>query len=129
MLTLIDTDVLIDVGHDVEIAVSTLQNIESSSDPAISIITQMELVVGCRNKVELRELNGFLERFYIINLDQNISYIALELLKQYRLSHGLLIPDGLIAAAAIEMDIPLISKNQRDFRFIDRLNLLPYPKP
>ncbi|WP_245536663.1 PIN domain-containing protein [Thiothrix nivea] len=51
----------------------------------------------------------------------------MELLQQYRLSHGLLIPDGLIAATAIEAGIPLISKNQKDYRFIQELQLLPYP--
>lgn len=49
------------------------------------------------------------------------------LLQQYRLSHGLLIADALIAATATETGIPLISKNQRDYRFIEGLQLLPYP--
>nr|MDQ2686882.1 PIN domain-containing protein [Armatimonadota bacterium] len=46
---------------------------------------------------------------------------------RYRLSHGLLIPDALIAATALVHDIPLLTKNQRDFRFIAGLRLLPYP--
>lgn len=120
--TLVDTDILIDAGHQDELAVEVLQNIEDSSDLAISSVTQMELVVGCRNKTELRELAKFLKRF-----SEVISQRGLELLQQYRLSHGLLIPDGLIAATAIETGIPLISKNQKDYRFIDGLQLLPYP--
>lgn len=52
---------------------------------------------------------------------------ALPLLQQYRLSHGLLIADALIAATAIETKFPLISKNQRHYRFIENLQLLPYP--
>ena len=56
-----------------------------------------------------------------------ISTIVLNLLREYRLSHGLLIPDSLIAATAIEMDSSLISKNQKDFRFIESLRLLSYP--
>jgi len=43
------------------------------------------------------------------------------------LSHSLLIADGLIAATALVIDKPLASKNQRDYRFIAGLNLLPYP--
>ena len=50
-------------------------------------------------------------------------------MKKYRLSHGLLIPDALIAATAIEADTPLVSKNQKDYRFIKDLQLLPYPDP
>ena len=125
--TLVDTDILIDAAHQDDVAVSTLQSIESLSELAISVVTQMELVVGCRNKTELRELTKFLRRFHIMPLSASISQTGLALLQQYRLSHGLLIPDGLIAATAIEAGIPLISKNQRDYRFIENLQLLPYP--
>ena len=48
-------------------------------------------------------------------------------MRSYYLSHGLLIADALIAATAIENQIPLLSKNQRDYRFISELNLLKYP--
>ena len=89
----------------------------------------MELIVGCRDKNELSSLEHFLERFQIISLNEHISDTATDLLKKYRLSHGLLIADSLIAATAIVSDIPFISKNQRDYRFIEDLNLLPYPKP
>ena len=126
-LTLVDTDILIDAAHKDEMAVTVLQNLESTSGLAVSIVTQMELVVGCRNKTEQRELAKFLQRFQVIHLSASISQRGLELLQQYRLSHGLLIPDGLIAATAIETAIPLISKNQKDYRFIDGLQLLPYP--
>ncbi|OQX08162.1 MAG: VapC toxin family PIN domain ribonuclease [Thiothrix lacustris] len=126
-LTLVDTDILIDAAHKDEMAVTVLQNLESTSGLAVSIVTQMELVVGCRNKTEQRELAKFLQRFQVIHLSASISQRGLELLQQYRLSHGLLIPDGLIAATALETAIPLISKNQKDYRFIDGLQLLPYP--
>jgi predicted nucleic acid-binding protein len=39
----------------------------------------------------------------------------------------LLIADSLIAATAIVWDYPLATKNQRDYKFIQELNLLPYP--
>ncbi len=126
-LTLVDTDILIDAGREIEMAVALLNNIETQSGLAISIITQMELTVGCRNKTELQNLDNFLQRFHTIDICNTLPRVALELIKQYRLSHGLLIPDSLIAATAIEMNIPLISKNQRDFRFIKNLQLLPYP--
>jgi len=39
----------------------------------------------------------------------------------------LLIADAFIAATAIIYNLPLASKNQRDYRFIENLNLLSYP--
>lgn len=87
----------------------------------------MELLIGCRNRTELQILERFLGRFEIMKLSEAISDKAIGLLREYRLSNGLLIADALIAATAIVIDAPLLSKNQRDYRFIQGLNLLPYP--
>ncbi|MEH2230371.1 MAG: type II toxin-antitoxin system VapC family toxin [Nostoc sp.] len=125
--TIFDTDILIDAGRGVLEAVKCLQNLKASSNLAISIITQMELMVGCRNKVELQTLENFLKQFYIIKIDQAVSDTAVDLLRSYRLSHNLAIPDSLIAATSIVWNYPFITKNQRDYRFIQGLNLLPYP--
>ena len=124
-----DTDILIDAGRKIDEAVNCLEQIERKSSPAVSSITQMELIVGCRDKNELRCLERFLDRFHIIRPEEQISDRAVALLKQYRLSHGLLIADALIAATAITSDLPFVSKNQRDYRFIKSLHLLPYPDP
>jgi predicted nucleic acid-binding protein len=88
----------------------------------------MELIVGCRNNAELHQLDGLLVLFQILRLSRDISDIAAALLRQYRLSHGLLIPDALIAATAIARSVAFITKNQRDSRFIEKLNLLHYPQ-
>lgn len=125
--TLVDTDILIDAGKEVPEAIECLKKLESGSGIAISTVTELELIVGCRNKHELKDLEKFLQHLDRIQLSNNISAKATELLKQYRLSHGLLIPDGLIAATAITNNLPLISKNQKDYRFISELQLLPYP--
>jgi predicted nucleic acid-binding protein len=106
-----------------------LQQIEQQLQMAISVITQMELIVGCRNKKELRSVDRFLSRFEVIKLNENISDIASDLLRNYCLGHGLLIADALIAATAVSLDLPFITKNQRDYQFIMDLNLLPCPKP
>lgn len=119
-LVLVDTDILIDAGRKVSEAVSCLQQMEQRSSLAISVVTQMELIVGCRNKTELRTLDRFLRRFQVLKLNERISDVAVNLLRRYRLSHGLLIADGLIAATALSLDTPFVTKNQRDYRFISR---------
>lgn len=124
---IVDTDILIDAGRNINQALNCLRQYEQKAKLAISIITKMELVVGCRDKNELRKIERFIRRFQILNLNENISTHADKLLCKYRLSHGLLIPDALIAATAISWNYHLISKNQRDYRFIEELNLLSYP--
>jgi predicted nucleic acid-binding protein len=125
--TLVDTDIIIDVGRGIPEAVNCLQRLQLSSRLVISVVTQMELIVGCTNKSELGTLEKFLQQFDVIRIDQPISDKAVELLRLYRLSHGLLIADGLIAATAMVWGYPFITKNQRDYRFIQSLDLLPYP--
>jgi len=125
-LVVIDTDVLIDVSHKNEKAIGYLENLEINFQLAISLITQMELMVGCRNKQESVVLDRFLKRFQVIKLNESISNITVDLLRQYRLSHGLLIPDALIASTALYLNMDLATKNQRDYRFIENLKLLPY---
>lgn len=125
----LDTDVLIDTARGVAEAIACLQQVEERSILAISVITHVELLVGCRDKAETRALHEFLLRFRILKLNELISDTGMALLRRYRLSHGLLIPDALIAATALAQGYPLVSKNQRDYRFIEGLGLLPCPRP
>ena len=125
--TIVDTDILIDVGRGISEAIAYLEELETNSQLAISAVTQMELIVGCRNKTELQDLEKFLSRFQLLKIGEAISDQAVALLRQYRLSHGLLIADALIAATAMVGNYSFVSKNQRDYRFIDALNLSPYP--
>jgi predicted nucleic acid-binding protein len=127
VLIVIDTDILIDVGRGDKTAIDCLQLIERQFQMTISVVTQMELIIGCRNKVELQDLRKFLQHFQILKLTEKITDRTVDLLEQYRLSHGLLIADALIAATAIEYDEAFITKNQRDYRFITGLKLQSYP--
>ena len=126
-MTIVDTDILIDASRGESDAIDCLLRLEKISTLAISAVTQLELVVGCRDKIELRDLEKFLKRYKILKITDQISDKAVEIVKRYYLSHGLLIADALIASTALIYDEPLISRNQRDFRFIKNLNLLPYP--
>jgi predicted nucleic acid-binding protein len=126
-LTLVDTDILVDAGRDIVDAVNYLYRKHRPSSFAISVVTQMELMVGCRSRTELRKLEKFLKQFSVMKVSHLISDKAVELLRSYRLSHGLLIADSLIAATALVLKMPFATNNQRDFRFVKGLRLLPYP--
>ena len=126
-ITIVDSDILIDVARGEADAINCLLRLEQASALAISAVSQMELIVGCRSKKELQDLEKFLNRYQVLKITDRISDRASDLLTQYFLSHGLLIADGLIAATALIHNEAFITKNQRDFRFIADLNLLPYP--
>ena len=114
---MIDTDILIDVGRGVQEAVDLLRKTQLHDALAISVVTQLELMIGCRNKSELSKLDKFIKQFQIIKLNEAISEKAVELLRLYRLSHGLLIADSLVAATALTFGLPFVSKNQSDYMF------------
>jgi len=121
-MRLIDTDVLIWYMRGNEKAREAIRQIEK---PAISIVTQMELVQGLRNKAEQTALRRFLDGYdfqrYPIN--EAISQRALFLMEEWRLSHQMLIADALIAATAIEHGLCLLSGNAKHYRFLTALEL------
>ena len=124
---LLDSDVLIDAGRGAQVALSYLQRHSTQFTLMVSSVAQMELLVGCRNKAEQRQLERFLRPFSLLKLNEAIADEATTLIRQYRLSHGLAMPDALVAATALIHAIPLATGNQRDFRFIAGLQLVPYP--
>lgn len=84
----------------------------------------MELYYGAFNKAELMQIKKFISLFELIELDQDISSLATDLVFHYAKSHNLTIPDSLIAASAISRNIKLYTLNLKDFQYIDGLVLL-----
>jgi predicted nucleic acid-binding protein len=124
---LIDTDILIDAerGHPDAIAFVTAQ--QAASGVRVSVVSAMELIVGSRNTFELTQVRRFLQSVLVIPLDPVISQTALGLVETHFLSHGLLIPDALIAASALAHGLPLYTKNARHFQMIPQLTVIrPY---
>ena len=74
-----------------------------------------------QSPVELQGLEKFLQRFQVYKLNEPVADLTVKLLTRFRLSHGLLIPDTLIAATALSFNIPFVSRNQRDYHFIPDL--------
>ena len=60
----------------------------------------------------------------VVQINEEISGKAVELIASYSKSHNLLIPDALIAATALVFDLPLFTRNLSDFRFLPSLNLV-----
>ena len=121
-MNLIDTDVLVWYMRGNEKARAAIREMEK---PAISIVTQMELVQGLRNKTEQVALRRFLDAydFKRYSVNEAISQRALFLMEEWRLSHHMLMADALIAATAMEHGLPLLSGNAKHYRFLTALEL------
>jgi predicted nucleic acid-binding protein len=66
----------------------------------------------------LCDTNIFIEAF-----KNNPSATDIDLIEQYSKSHGLQIPDALIASTAICHDMELLTYNVKDFKFIKGIKL------
>lgn len=93
----------------------------------VNSIIEMELLQGARDKNELRVIEKKLRSFRLLNIQQDIFDLATEYLRNYCLSHGLALPDAVIAATAIHYQIPLFTYNQKDFKFLPDIQLENFP--
>jgi predicted nucleic acid-binding protein len=108
MVSLIDTDVMIDLSRG---NADAANYVDYLSDPAISIVTAQELIVGARDKRDLNAIDSLVSAYRVIHIDNAIGQLAYELLKRYAKSDGLHTFDSLIAATAIKRDCELVSPN------------------
>jgi len=119
---LIDTDIIIWHMRGNEKARKVILEVER---PVISIITQMELVQGLRDKAEQSALHRFIDQrgFSVFPVSESISQRALVLMEEWRLSHGLLMADALIAATAVDYGQTLLTGNHKHYTFIPSLTV------
>jgi predicted nucleic acid-binding protein len=125
-MLLVDSDIIIDSARGDAQAKEFLRNSAEQNVLAISTITRLELLAGCRNALEWTLTETTVRQFSELELTPEISRIAVSLFEKYRLSHGIAMADGFIAATALSNRIQMASKSQRHFRYIENLNLLPY---
>jgi predicted nucleic acid-binding protein len=121
-MILCDTDIFIEALKNNRRAIKMLRQI-GFENIALSAITVMELYFGAVNKREMTKIKNRLQQLRIVHVDQGICEEAMDLIERYAKSHGLHIPDALIAATAICKGIQLLTYNVKDFKFIKRINL------
>ncbi len=116
-MVLCDTNILINAFNGRLDTIQELNNI-GYDNIVLSAITVMELYQGMSNKKELVQMKKKIKYFDVVHFDEQASVKAIELMMLFNLSHGLLIPDAIIGAAAIIHQIPLYTYNLKDFRFM-----------
>lgn len=126
-MILVDSDILIQYSRGDIAAAEWLDAASGKDDLVISVVTEIELLFGSRDKQHLKETRQLLATFEIMHIDEGVSKRASFLVDKYCLSHRLEMPDAMIAATALEFDCGLATINKKDFRFIDGLLLIDYP--
>jgi len=120
---LLDTTVIIDLARGKDEVIGYLNTLLQTTVLYISVISMMEILMGARNKIELQYWSNLIKMCTPVPLSESVGTIALGLIQEYHHSHGLLIPDALIAATALTEDLPLYTANKKHFKMIPHLRL------
>jgi len=101
---------------------TTIADLLNGRDIHISFITELELLgfQGIR-KEDISFINGLLDSCIIIDLNQAIKRATINLKQNYKIK----LPDAIIAATSIYMNLPLISAD-KNFDRIDDLQFIRY---
>ena len=120
---LIDTDIFIDYIKGIHPACALLDS--PQFDIYYSSWTRKELLAkpGLRES-ERQEIVVLLGRFRMIPVDDAVAEKYWKLLKKYE-SQGLRQADAIVAATASQKSLPLLTRNQKHFRFISEIELAP----
>ncbi len=118
-----DTNVLFEVFKGNLLVKQFVENLDS----AINAIIYIECLQGSKSNHEKRVIEKYLRRFPLLPITPTSSVLAINLIRSYSNSFGLLLADALIAASALENDLTLVTYNVDDFSFIQNLKWLKPP--
>jgi len=112
-----DTDIFIWAQRGNEKAAKLM---EMSEERHLSIQSFMELLQCANNKKQHKHIKDFLTSFdfLVLPLTENIGHRASIYIEEYTLASGLRSGDAIIAATAVENNLPLVSSNVKHFKMI-----------
>jgi predicted nucleic acid-binding protein len=101
---------------------TTIAELLNGRDIHVSFITELELLgfQGIK-KEDVSFVKDFLDSCIIVDLNQAIKSITINLKQTYKIK----LPDAIIAATSVYMNLPLISAD-KDFDRIDDLKFIRY---
>jgi len=117
-----DTDIFIWAQRGNEKAVKLM---ERSDERYLSVQTYMELLQCAKDKSQHKHIKDFLTTFgfIVLPLTENIGHRASIYIEEYTLTSSLRSGDAIIAATAVENNLPLVSSNTKHFKTIKELKL------
>lgn len=100
-----------------------IQIMLAQTSPTVSIVTACEVICGSIDRQQLLANKEALERFKIIEIDEEISFKALEILEKYGLKVKLAVADTFIASTAVVKGYKLWTLNKKHFKIINEIEL------
>jgi predicted nucleic acid-binding protein len=128
-MILLDSDVMIDLLRQYPPATRWFDTLDDEEELLLPGYVVMELIQGCRNKVEQERLRRELATYGIVWPTPADCDEALDVFTEYHLSHNAGLLNVLIGQTAVALEVPLYTFNQKHYRFIPGLQTIqPYEK-
>jgi len=112
---LLDSSILIDCLRGRADAVAFVSTLSTSGSATTHVIVAAELLAGARDKREQGLIESFLAVMAIVSPTESDGLAALDLYRQFHLSHGVDWPDCQIAATAIRLGVEVFTQNVKHF--------------
>lgn len=115
----LDSNILIDAlnGHRV-----AFDAIDAQEECLVSRVSWIEVLAGCRTQEEDAVARRLLSSLTLVEISADIAELAVTLRRERRLK----LPDAVIFATARLLDVPLLSRNTKDFPATDPSVRVPY---
>ena len=98
-----------------------MDNLLQSGQPAISAITEIELLCWkTATEKDIAVIHSFINDAFLIELEQAIKLKTVEIRKVHRIK----LPDAIIAATALVYKLELVTRNIDDFKNISGLQMI-----
>ncbi len=110
-----DSSILIDCLRGRADAIAFLANQSAAGRSRTHLLVAAELLTGARDKNEQNLIDSFLQSFDLAVPDEADGLAALDLYRQFRLSHGVDWPDCQIAATTLRLGVEVFTQNVKHF--------------
>ena len=128
-MILLDSDVMIDLLRQYSPAAKWFDTLDDEEEILLPGYVILELIQGCRNKMEQEKLQKELATYCAVWLAPADCDIVLDVFTKYHLSHNAGLLDVLIGQTAVALGVMLYTFNQKYYHFIPGLQTIqPYEK-
>ena len=122
-MVILDTNILIDFLRGKPEAIEFFNDLHTIRT---SVVVIAELYSGVNDEKEIGEIEKFLNHVEKIEVTSEIAVKAGLLRRRYIKSHGIGIPDAIIAATANDLNVPVASLDKKHFSVLTKNLVVPY---
>jgi predicted nucleic acid-binding protein len=116
---LLDTNILVDYARRIPTAIAWLKSLPEP--PRMSVVSLLELHAGTRSQREERDIEALCAPLRSLPMTDEIAKRAGSYLRHFATSHGIDVPDAIIAATAEQHGLRLATLNVKHFPMFPKL--------